>query len=159
MRSRILVGGLCAAFVLLTATGAMAQDVFTGRSIAPDTVKAFTVVTDTSMILEVLAIATNARTDLDILITTEVDGEDEVIVDSQSGVLQTEKAAAGLLGARTYKVAVWNNAGPSSRWTVIFSSPGGTDTTSGARLAVRFVCQVGLDEQESEYDFSAGVRK
>ena len=146
MRFRVLVGGLCAAAMLLVATGAFAQpSVFSGRSIAPDTVKAFTLVTDASDIVQVVATANNTRTDLDIMITTEVDGEEVVIVDSKSGVLQYELAAAGLLGATTYKVMITNVDGPSSRWQVVFSSPGGTDVTSGARLQVREAGEFSLD--------------
>jgi len=132
--------------MLLAATGAFAQpNIFSGRSIAPDTVKAFTLVTDASQIVEVTATANNARTDLDIMITTEVDGEEVVIVDSKSGVLQYEVAAAGLLGATTYKVMLSNVDGPSSRWQVVFSSPGAADATSGARLQVREAGEFTLD--------------
>ena len=146
MRFRVLVGGLCAAAMLLVAGGAYAQpQVFTGRSIPPDGVKAFTLVMDASDIVQVQAFANNARTDLDIMITTEIDDEEVVIVDSKSGVQQFELAAAGLLGATTYKVTITNADGPSSRWTVVFSSPGGADATSGARYAVRDAGEFMLD--------------
>lgn len=146
MRFRSLVGGLCAAAMLLAAGSAFAQpEVFYGRSIPPDGVKAFTLVMDASDIVEIVAIANNERTDLDIMITTEIDGEEVVIVDSKSGVLQYEKAAAGLLGATTYKVTITNVDGPSSRWTVTFSSPGGAGATAGARYAVRDAGEFTLD--------------
>jgi hypothetical protein len=146
MRFRVLVGGLCAAVMLLVASGAYAQpQVYNGRSIPPDGVKAFTIVTDASTIVEVVATANNARTDLDIMITTEEDGEEVVIADSRSGLLQYEVAAAGLIGATTYKVMITNVDGPSSRWTLIFSSPAGVDVTAGARFAVRDAGEFMLD--------------
>lgn len=146
MRFRVLVGGLCAAAMLLVAGGAYAQpEIFNGRSIPPDGVKAFTIETDASTIIEIVAIANNARTDLDILVTTEIDGEEVVIVDSKSGVLQYELASVGLLGATTYKVTITNVDGPSSRWTVTFGSPGGVDVTAGARFAVRDAGEFTLD--------------
>lgn len=146
MRFRALVGGLCAAAMLLAAGSAYAHpQVFYGRSIPPNGVKAFTIEMDASDIVEILAIANNERTDLDILITTEIDDEEVVIVDSKSGVLQYEKAAAGLLGATTYKVTITNVDGPSSRWTVTFTSPGGAGATAGARYAIRDAGEFTLD--------------
>ena len=148
MRSRILIAGLCAAALLSTAAVAIAANqpvVFTGRSIPPEQIRAFTVTTDTSLIVEIQALANNTRTDLDIMVTTEVDGEEEVVVDSQSGVLQFELASVGLLGATTYKVTVTNVAGPSSKWTLVMTSPGSVDASQGARFSARALGTFSID--------------
>lgn len=148
---RALIGSVCAIVMLALAAPASAQDpdIFTGR-IEKNFAKLFSITTDESMIVEINVIAFAVSADLDILVTTEVTENgvttDQVVIDSKSGVLQYEQAAAGLLGATTYKVTLSNVTGPESRFALMFSSPGGTGATKGARLAVSEIGSFGIDE-------------
>jgi len=159
MKSKLLFGGLCAAVALAVAAPAMAQeaDIFTGK-IAPEVIKAFTIDTDASTIIELTAIAHNAKTDLDILITTGTGDDEEILVDAKSGVFQLEKAAVGLLGATTYKVAITNVAGPNSRFVAMFTTPSSTGVTQGARIRVREAGEFGIDEPVGNPEF-AGLQR
>lgn len=146
MKSRLLIGGLCAV-VMVSAAGVALADVFTGR-IAPGKSKVFTLTTDTSTILEITAIANHERTDLDILVTVRDGADDVVVADSASGRVQLEEATVGLPGATEVTITLTNADGPNSRFTLLINEPGDPGVERGARYAGEFDMSVPASDPE-----------
>lgn len=125
MRSKLLIGALCVAALVLVAPEAHAQ-IETGR-IAKEVSKVWEFTTDTSTIFQMQVIAFHEKTDIDILVTIpdgDDDGDDpDVVLDSRSGVLQLEQGTVGLEGATEVTITITNVDGPQSRFAFMLSQP------------------------------------
>lgn len=147
MTRKLALGALCVAVSLtLMATPASAQ-IITGM-IAPEVTKVYSLTTDTSTIIQIQAVAFHERTDLDILVTTGEGIDEEVVLDSRSGVLQLELGAVGVEGATDVTISITNADGPKSRFAVTVTEPAKLDTVRGRnRLPLQKVGEFGLHEQ------------
>jgi len=126
MRSKLLIGALCVAALMLVAPAAHAQ-VETGK-IAKEVSKTWEFTTDTSTIFQIEVIAFDENTDIDILVTVP-DGDDDdterdVVVDSKSALSQIEQATVGLLGAQDdVRVTITNADGRFTRFALRITQP------------------------------------
>ncbi len=138
MRSRLLIGGLCAAVALLAVTTpASAQSTVERDSgkLKKGQTRFWNIPTDTSMILRV-EVVTFKDVDADITITKGEGDDKETVVSSLSGTIGYEIAAVGLEGATTYTIAVTSVSGPTSQFTILFSTVAEPGVSGGpARIA------------------------
>lgn len=144
MRSKLLIGALCVA-VSVSAASVASAEVYSGK-IAPDKTKVYSVTTDTSMILELTAIAFHERTDLDIMVTIKDGADDVVVLDSASAMTQLEKGTVGVAGATEVTIMVTNADGPLSRFALLITQPADTGVGRGAAIPATYVGEFGLDE-------------
>lgn len=133
MRSKLVIGGLCAAVALLVgAAPAYAQselDLDSGR-LKVDQCRSYNITTSSSVILDIVAQAFQTI-DLDITITVEdgddADDERDVYAESVSTTVGYERLAIGLPGSSTFEITICNEDNRTSRFTASFStlaSPG-----------------------------------
>lgn len=165
MKSKLLMGALCVAALLLVAPEAEAQ-VETGR-IARNVSKSWTFTTDTSTIFQIQVIAFHKNTDIDILVTvpdrgdeepggdddptTDNDDEVDVVLDSRSGINQLEQGSVGLLGATEVTVTITNVDGPHSRFALLITQPAlDASARLGAMSTLTYVGEFGPDDRVSE---------
>ncbi len=143
MRSKLVIGGLCATVaVLVGVTPAHAQsdlDLDSGK-LKPDQCRTYNITTSSSVILDIVAQAFQT-VDIDITITVE-DGDDsdtdrDVVAESVSTTVAYERLAIGLAGSTTYQITVCNLGNRTTRFTVSFSTLAAPGVDDGpARIAL-----------------------
>jgi len=144
MRSKLVIGGLCAAVTLLVGvTPARAQsdlDLDSGR-LKAEQCRTYNITTSSSIILDIVAQAFQ-DVDLDITITT-ADGPDsdtdrDLVAESVSTTSGYERLAIGLAGSTGYEITVCNLDQRTSRFTVAFKTIASPGVTAGpARIGLR----------------------
>ena len=123
MRSRLLLGGLCALVALLVAVPSAHADVFTG-SINKGQTKKFSTTTDTSTIYRLHLTGNKAKSDLDIMVTTGSGDDEETVLLSNSAVEQLEMGTFGVLGSTEVTLLIINAGDSRTKYTLTIEPMG-----------------------------------